>query len=344
MKRVLAVCLFWASVAGAEAPGQSPRPEARPGPVEEIVGRADTAVLTSLAVPDRVRRDDVSNQGVAVRYRNVTFEAGQSDLASPGPWEAAPEQGLAAINLGIADPDWPGLFIALPRIRPVARDSAVAWENFLADHAVLVSATGSAPRSTAVPRQRPEVIEAMARRQQRERQAGAVCGNIAIQGERIPDIAGRLRGCGVNNPVRVRSIAGVSLSTPATMDCTTAQALHSWIERGVRPAVGNTGGGVDGLRVVAHYACRTRNNQPGARISEHGKGRAVDIAGIRLRDGSELSVLRDWNNGNRGAILRQVHSAACGPFGTVLGPNADRFHRDHFHFDTAQYRSGSYCR
>jgi hypothetical protein len=28
----------------------------------------------------------------------------------------------------------------------------------------------------------------------------------------------------------------------------------------------------------------------------------------------------------------------------VLGPNANSFHRDHFHFDTARYRSGSYCR
>jgi len=30
--------------------------------------------------------------------------------------------------------------------------------------------------------------------------------------------------------------------------------------------------------------------------------------------------------------------------GTVLGPEANRFHRDHFHFDTAEYRSGPYCR
>jgi hypothetical protein len=39
-----------------------------------------------------------------------------------------------------------------------------------------------------------------------------------------------------------------------------------------------------------------------------------------------------------------MHKAACGPFGTVLGPNSNRFHQDHFHFDTARYRSGSYCR
>jgi hypothetical protein len=42
--------------------------------------------------------------------------------------------------------------------------------------------------------------------------------------------------------------------------------------------------------------------------------------------------------------MRRAHKTACGPFGTVLGPNADRYHQDHFHFDTARYRSGSYCR
>lgn len=104
------------------------------------------------------------------------------------------------------------------------------------------------------------------------------------------------------------------------------------------------GGGLSGLRVVAHYTCRTRNNRPGARISEHGRGKAIDIAALQLRDGSEIAVLRDWGQGPRGRILRRTHKAACGPFGTVLGPNSDRHHRDHFHFDTASHRGGPYCR
>jgi hypothetical protein len=56
-----------------------------------------------------------------------------------------------------------------------------------------------------------------------------------------------------------------------------------------------------------------------------------------------MTVLTDWN-GRYASQLRAMSQAACGPFGTVLGPEADRFHRDHFHFDTADYRSGSYCR
>ncbi|MEM1302950.1 MAG: extensin family protein, partial [Pseudomonadota bacterium] len=63
-----------------------------------------------------------------------------------------------------------------------------------------------------------------------------------------------------------------------------------------------------------------------------------------LQDGTEISLLRDWGRGANGTALRQMWQAACGPFGTVLGPEADAFHKDHFHFDTARYRSGSYCR
>ena len=33
-----------------------------------------------------------------------------------------------------------------------------------------------------------------------------------------------------------------------------------------------------------------------------------------------------------------------GGFGTVLGPESDQFHQDHFHFDTARHRGGPYCR
>lgn len=178
---------------------------------------------------------------------------------------------------------------------------------------------------------------------QRDVGPGNVCGDPALFGESLGTVDGS-GACGIENAVRLTSVSGVTLSSPATINCTTARALKSWVETGARPAVGNTGGGIASLRVVAHYSCRTRNNQAGARLSEHSYGNAIDIAGIGLADGTEMTVLTDWGNSNYGARLRRMWQAACGPFGTVLGPEADRFHRDHFHFDTADYRSGSYCR
>ncbi len=173
---------------------------------------------------------------------------------------------------------------------------------------------------------------------------GSICGIRGIQGRALAPIKGRLRGCGIKSPVQITAVAGVALTQPATMDCTTAKALNKWVRDGVIPIVGRRGGGVASLQVVAHYSCRTRNSQPGAKISEHGKGHAIDISAINLNNGSALTVLSDWKKRTEGKLLKKIHRAACGPFGTVLGPNADRFHQDHFHLDTARYRGGSYCR
>ncbi|MGH1356292.1 MAG: extensin family protein [Thalassovita sp.] len=172
----------------------------------------------------------------------------------------------------------------------------------------------------------------------------AICGSHDIIGERVGKVPGKISGCGIKNAVRVRSVSGVTLSQSALIDCVTAKALKSWIDRGLKPAVGRYGSGVSELKVFASYACRTRNSKKGAKISEHGKGHAIDIGVVELKDGSDISVLRDWKSGKKGRMLRKMHETACGPFGTVLGPESDRFHRDHFHFDTARYRNGNYCR
>ncbi len=198
--------------------------------------------------------------------------------------------------------------------------------------------------SSLRPLLRPRAVGEKGTAAQNLKARGAVCGDPAIQGELVGAVPGKIKGCGVIKAVKVREVSGISLSQHAVMDCVTAKALKTWINKGVKPAVGNAGGGVKGLRVAAHYACRTRNNKPGAKISEHGKGRAIDISAIQLRDVSELSVARHWRTAQRGRMLKQMHKAACGPFGTVLGPDGDRYHQDHFHFDTARHRGGSFCR
>ena len=172
----------------------------------------------------------------------------------------------------------------------------------------------------------------------------ALCGSPSIVGENLAAIPGRLRGCGVAEPVRVAAVEGVRLSRPAVMDCRTARTLAAWVEGGVKPAVGRTGGGVAALQVAAGYACRTRNNRPGARISEHGRGRAIDVSAFVLADGRRITVLEGWRRRGEGRILRAIHAAACGPFGTVLGPDGDRYHQDHLHLDTTPRRSTAYCR
>jgi hypothetical protein len=171
----------------------------------------------------------------------------------------------------------------------------------------------------------------------------SVCGDVDLQGEEIGDIPGRLPGCGARNAVRLRSVAGVSLSTPAVMTCDTARALGKWVDGPLQRAFRRQGP-VREIRVASGYACRTRNNRPGAKISEHGKGRAIDLAAFTMADGTVSTVKDGWNGPRKARrALHKAYGAACGTFGTTLGPDSDAYHRDHFHFDTARYRSGPYC-
>jgi len=222
-------------------------------------------------------------------------------------------------------------------VRPIARDDVAAGDWFIVPPSVQALAQSQRPE------RRTPAVRAAAQEQSEQLAAGSVCGDIALQGERLGSHSGP-GACGVEDAVRLRSVSGVTLSTSSIMDCTTARALRTWVDGGLLPAVGNEGGGVDSLRVVAHYACRTRNNRAGARLSEHASGRAIDIAGIGLRNGQEITVLTGWDSIDDGQQLRRMWQSACGPFGTVLGPEANALHADHFHFDTARYRSGSYCR
>jgi hypothetical protein len=228
----------------------------------------------------------------------------------------------------------------LSSVRPIARPLS---EQEKSDAIRPESLAFLSPEMSIRPISRPDSIVQEVLFGRRKKRKGSVCGNLEIQGEEIGDVPGKLNGCGVSDAVRVRSISGVMLSRPATMNCTTARALNTWVEKGVKPAFRRRGPVVE-LRVAAGYACRTRNSQPGGRISEHGKGRAIDISAFTMNDGEVITVAESWGKGKAGKSLRKVWESACGPFGTVLGPQADRHHRDHFHVDTASYRSGSYCR
>ena len=170
---------------------------------------------------------------------------------------------------------------------------------------------------------------------------GSVCGDAAIKGQALSPIVGRIKGCGVAEPVRITSVSGVTLSQPADIDCNTARALNAWVDQGLQPQFGRNP--VVQLQVAAHYACRPRNNVKGNRISEHGRGRAIDIRGFVLASGETLDIAGDWRSKGAGRAIKAAHKSACGVFNTTLGPGSDGYHEDHLHFDTASGR-GPYCR
>ena len=321
--------------AWGQAPDRSPLPQMRPGGAAIVVPTVPStpAVTTRTIVagahaPPRSLRP-WGRPGGPPASVVAALAAAVPEPASPAPLQQGERRGNGFMG-GILRPRNPPRTIV--RI-PGETDQAVV--------------------QSLRPQLRPDGLEAAVRasatRQTPGRVAqlgvrGPLCGVSSITGDRLEPIQGRIRGCGIAEPVRVREINGIPLSTPATVNCETARALQAWLQNGAIPTVGRRGGGVASLRVVASYSCRARNSQAGARLSEHATGNAIDIAGIGLANGSEITVLSGWRDRQDGPLLQQMHRAACGPFGTVLGPNSDRFHRDHFHFDVARHRSGTYCR
>lgn len=140
------------------------------------------------------------------------------------------------------------------------------------------------------------------------------------------------------------------LKPEATLTCPMVAWLDDWLATAVQPAaLAWMGQGVKEIRTAGSYACRRRNHQPGAKLSEHAFGNAIDIMSFVFADGSVTTVKGGWRGGtpSEQGFLRDVLNSACGKFRTVLGPGSDAFHYDHFHLDLARHDARGqrrYCR
>ncbi|HWK51031.1 MAG TPA: extensin family protein, partial [Steroidobacter sp.] len=57
-----------------------------------------------------------------------------------------------------------------------------------------------------------------------------------------------------------------------------------------------------------------------------------------LEGGQRIRVLKDWEEDENGAFLKEIRTGACRFFDGVLSPDYNAAHRDHFHFDRGPYR------
>ena len=148
--------------------------------------------------------------------------------------------------------------------------------------------------------------------------------------------------CGLTHPFKLSALAGgaVSVEAPVTIDCSMIAALENWLSDVVQPrAQARFGEAVVGLTAFGAYSCRSVDNLPGQKLSEHAFGNAIDISGFKLADGRLISIVKEWKNADSqdSAFLHEVHAGACQHFTTVLGPGADVFHYNHFHLDLAMH-------
>jgi hypothetical protein len=141
----------------------------------------------------------------------------------------------------------------------------------------------------------------------------------------------------------IAALGPVEIKPAATLACPMVSALDRWIMDSVQPAARRWfRQPVVEIRQISAYSCRGMNGQPGARISEHAFGNALDIASFTLADGRKITVKNGWRGSpEEQGFLRDVQGAACDQFNTVLAPGSNRFHYDHFHFDLMRRGSGS---
>ena len=96
--------------------------------------------------------------------------------------------------------------------------------------------------------------------------------------------------------------------------------------------------GIYGSGYVARRFAADLQRVDGALLSEHGHANAIDVSGFVLADGRTVQVKTGWWGAlAERTFLRDVHRGSCNLFSTVLGPNYDANHRDHFHLDLARH-------
>ena len=159
--------------------------------------------------------------------------------------------------------------------------------------------------------------------------------------EPLPQVSGA-NGCGIDDPVRLSAVmtkekVRIAITPPATLRCTTAEAVASWIRDDVAPIAATLGAPLGGIANFDSYECRGRNRVFGAQISEHGKGNAIDIRAITLTNGKSYELT---DIALAKPIRERLKASACARFTTVLGPASDGFHENHVHVDLAERRSG----
>lgn len=126
------------------------------------------------------------------------------------------------------------------------------------------------------------------------------------------------------------------------VSCPVAAALAMWEWNVVQPAAQrHFGSRVTRIDHLGSYSCRRLYGRDSGDFSQHATANAVDIAGFRTADGDRISVLNDWDDSaEKGAFLREVRDGGCDLFATVLSPDYNAAHRDHFHFDQANRGMG----
>lgn len=146
--------------------------------------------------------------------------------------------------------------------------------------------------------------------------------------------------CGYRDGVRLTTVGARTIGfapKDVGMACPVAAAMAMLEWNVLQPAAErHFGARVRAIEHFGSYNCRRMYGRSTGDWSEHATADAIDLSGVVLADGTRITVVGDWTgDAKKAAFLRDVRDGACRLFATVLSPDYNAAHRDHFHLDQA---------
>ncbi len=180
-------------------------------------------------------------------------------------------------------------------------------------------------------------------------QTRACLTQLSAMGARFTPLPDRYldRGCSQVGTVQLRALTGDAGQLAATnlgpVACPVAQAFAGWARFGVdRAARQILGSPLRSIETFGSYSCR--NIAGSSRRSSHATAEAIDVSAFVLEDGRRITLINGWNGtAQERQFMRTIMASACRRFGTVLGPEYNAAHRDHFHLEGV-IEGRSFCR
>jgi hypothetical protein len=159
--------------------------------------------------------------------------------------------------------------------------------------------------------------------------------------ERLPRLVGP-DACGGSDMLQLAAAlrpdgTRIEIKPAPALRCEFAESVAAWLRDEAAPRVDKLGAPLRTVETFDDFECRGRNRVAGAKLSEHGKGNAVDMRSFVLADGrsiglTDISVAKDFRD--------EIRDSACHRFTTVLGPGADAQHESHIHLDLIERTHG----
>jgi hypothetical protein len=127
--------------------------------------------------------------------------------------------------------------------------------------------------------------------------------------------------------------SSAEIKPAAVLRCAMAEQLALWLREDAGPRLAALGSSLRSVENADDFECRGRNRVIDAKLSEHGKGNAMDVRAFTLSDGRRLALT---DTGVARDLREALRESACRRFSTVLGPGSDGYHEVHIHLDVAE--------